>query len=162
MGIDDHLMSDGSLSKIAGTNSSSLSHGKWLVHVTRDRTVQLWDLTSDPPRKANVLKGDAARLTGASFSPDGRMLAACDLDGRVTVWAVASGERLKQWKLAGSVNAVAFAPDGKHLATANNNGTVNVLRLGDRFRITKRLSPLFQPLKRDPERQETARLLRAP
>ena len=65
-------------------------------------------------------KGPAASwLCCVSFSPDGRLLAASDWNGTVTLWDVASGQRkLTIVDHKAGVHWVAFAPDGRTLATA--------------------------------------------
>lgn len=74
----------------------------------------------------------------ATFSPDGRLLAAGDVAhtppqnrryrfGTVAVWDVASGKLL--WKLrtkAGAVTCVAFSHDGTMLAVGRETGTVTL------------------------------------
>jgi WD40 repeat protein/DNA-binding SARP family transcriptional activator len=67
-------------------------------------------------------------LIDLSFSPDGRLLAAANLDGTATVWHLASGERRLTLPIGGLVVAVAFSPDGKRLASA---GLDNTARLWD-------------------------------
>ncbi|MFG2291483.1 DNA-binding protein [Streptomyces sp. NPDC048595] len=79
-------------------------------------------------------------LTGEStsavaFSPDGRLLAAGDTNGWVTVWDGEGRRRLGQLNVADGrtsegraegVSAVAFSPDGRTLATAGKKGTVRL------------------------------------
>ena len=56
-------------------------------------------------------------VMGVSFSPDGRLLAAGDLSGRVTLWDVSSGETVATLGHEGDVSSVSFSPDGQLLAT---------------------------------------------
>jgi len=58
-------------------------------------------------------------VTSVDFSPDGRILAAGSMDGKVVLWNPRDGRRLAVLK--GHINAVTnvvFSPDGKFLASA--------------------------------------------
>ena len=59
---------------------------------------------------------------GAAVSPDGRLLAATEHDGRTSIVALASGRRVAHTAPAagGRVSGVAWAPDGKSFATADS------------------------------------------
>jgi WD40 repeat protein len=92
-------------------------------------------LSADPPPEAqradagkakNVPPDALARLgeerlrhpetvVALSFSPDGKLLASADKDGRVRLWDTATGRVRREWP-AGTGTAVAFTPDGKALA----------------------------------------------
>jgi WD40 repeat protein len=80
-------------------------------------------LQADRRRDASaLLSGAAGVLTGAAFSPDGRLFAAGDLGG-VRLWAV--GTRRQMGVLTGGggrVRGVAFSPDGRLLAAAGSDG----------------------------------------
>jgi WD40 repeat protein len=102
--------------------------------------VQLWDVTGRPTL-LRVLRGLRSinkypeAVTTAAFSPDGRLVAAGDINhtadlapyrlGSVAVWDVRSGKLL--WKVTtrhGWVSAVTFSPDGKTIAVAREDGVV--------------------------------------
>ena len=53
------------------------------------------------------------------------------LDGRLTVWDLTTGARLKDWALPEVVDGLALAPDGRHLAVGLGTGVVYVLRLAE-------------------------------
>ncbi len=62
------------------------------------------------------------RLSGLSFSADGKQLLACDRKTRVTVWSVPAGE--VSHRLEVKVNALvtaAFAPDGKSVVAGSQD-----------------------------------------
>jgi WD40 repeat protein len=60
-----------------------------------------------------------------SFSPDGKAVAACRLDGRIHVWEVASGgERCQLVGNPHGICSLCFAPDGKRLASGSPDGTL--------------------------------------
>ncbi len=76
-------------------------------------------------------KGPSASwVTSITFSPDGRLLAATDWNGTVTLWNVASGERkLTIADHRGGVLSAAFSPDGKSLATGSEDKILCVRKL---------------------------------
>ena len=65
-------------------------------------------------------------VESVAFSPDGKILAAGDFDGRVYLWNVASGGPTATLADPGSkgVGSVAFSPDGNILAAGDFNGRV--------------------------------------
>jgi WD40 repeat protein len=71
-------------------------------------------------------------ILAAAFSPDGQLLATCDTDCNVRVWAVNSGKLLLICRgHANWVRAVAFSPDGKTLASCSADGTIRLWDVRD-------------------------------
>jgi WD40 repeat protein len=56
-----------------------------------------------------------AVVVALSLSPDGKLLASTDVDGRVRLWDTATGKMRREWP-AVTGSAVSFTPDGKALA----------------------------------------------
>ena len=135
---------DGKTLAIGGQDIPRLITGPFL------RTVLLWDLRQDKAinvfrqelRVDDILKsGNLDGLRGLAFSPDGRLLAAADVDFRVRLIDVGTGH-VRQ-TLAGHTDVVpglAFAPDGKTLASGGFDRTVRLwdVRTGKELRILKR------------------------
>ena len=72
----------------------------------------------------------ASNLLGLTFSSDGRLLAASDWNGTVTLWNIATGQRepVKIGHKAG-VHSVAFAPNGSAIATGSEDRTLRMWNL---------------------------------
>ena len=92
-------------------------------------------LQADRRRDARALLfGAAGVLGGAAFSPDGRLLAAGDVNG-ARVWDVPARRQVALLPGAsGRVRSVAFSPDGRLLAGGDSGG-VPVWEIGARRRV---------------------------
>jgi WD40 repeat protein/DNA-binding SARP family transcriptional activator/energy-coupling factor transporter ATP-binding protein EcfA2 len=104
--------------------------------------VQLWNVAGAPHLVRRLIglhsaNGDSETVESAAFSPDGKLLAAGDVNhtpgrtpyrlGAVAVWSVATGR--VQWLVRnrdGWVHKVAFSPDGRSLGVAQEDGSVRV------------------------------------
>jgi hypothetical protein len=72
----------------------------------------------------------ASWLLSVAFSPDGRLLAAADWNGTVTLWDVATGERQRTiTDHQGGVHAAIFSPDGTTLATGSEDKSLRLWKL---------------------------------
>jgi WD40 repeat protein len=61
---------------------------------------------------------------GTAFSKDGRLLAQGRLNDSVSVWDLATGKEVGQFKgHSGIVDSISFAPDGKSIATGSRDTT---------------------------------------
>jgi WD40 repeat protein len=84
---------------------------------------KIWDVASR--RLIRPLLGHTDTVLGASFSPDGALLATCGGDNSIKYWDTTT------WEIASSftgqritVNTVAFLPTGKTLASTSFEGTL--------------------------------------
>jgi WD40 repeat protein len=78
-------------------------------------------------KQVHILKRiwKAHRTECVSFSPDGRLLAAANDVGLVSVWALGSGEKLRDFSgHAAEVTAIAFSPNGTLLASGSADSTI--------------------------------------
>jgi WD40 repeat protein len=111
-------------------HAAFLPDGKALLTAAEDATLSLWDIPTgrelrrfdpDPrPAKAGEARGRRGSLTGAfqvALSADGKRLATCYFQDRISVWDVQTGKELRRVKvLPGMPQALALSPDGKRLA----------------------------------------------
>ena len=78
-------------------------------------TSYLWDIAAD--KLIHTLPLPFGRLKSAAFSPDGRMLACGDWDGKLHVWnSLQAAEERVLTGLVGYVHCLAISPDNRLLA----------------------------------------------
>ena len=90
-----------------------------------DKTVMLWDVTTQKPVAA-ILAAHTRAVNSVAFSPDSTMLASASEDTSIILWDTTThmplGPALKGHN--GEVQSIAFSPDGKLLASASDDKTV--------------------------------------
>jgi WD40 repeat protein len=102
-------------------DSQTLATATRDVHSGKGRMIRLWQV---PGGKEKKHFGDQA-IQSLGFSPDGKVLAAGNEAGTISLWEVASGKELRQ--LRGherEVRSVVFSPDGKVLASCCFDGVI--------------------------------------
>lgn len=98
--------------------------GKMVIAGTKQGKLVFWDVGNQV--EGIVFAGPPRRITGLTFSPDGRWLAAAQ-EGEVRIWEVAT--RTIHRRLEGQGRAIVsltFSPDGSILATGRNDGTAKL------------------------------------
>ncbi len=118
--------------------------GRRLASVSADRTVKVWDAVTGQmvltrrgldivklwatAEEAKTSKGSGhTDLSGISFSPDGRYVAAPSGEKSVKMWdAETLQEVLTLNGHAGTVLCVSFSPDGRRIASGSEDRTVEV------------------------------------
>jgi WD40 repeat protein/serine/threonine protein kinase len=108
--------------------SAALSpDGKRIATAARE-TIGIWNAATG--QELTTLQQSQTRVATVQFSPDGRRIAAGNVDGTTTLWDVASGSELLNLRSLGEyLSGVSFSPDGRRLATSNLAGLVNVYAL---------------------------------
>lgn len=81
-------------------------------------------LSQLPQQAIEMVQG--SRVSGVTFSKDGRWLATGGYDGVVRVWETATGREMVQMAHEDRVSGVAFSPDGKRLVTTSWDRTAQV------------------------------------
>lgn len=77
-----------------------------------------------PKTIAQITPG--GRVSMVAFRPDGKWLAASNLDGSLSVWETETGREISRMQHAGQVGCVSFSPDGEHIITGSQDGTARV------------------------------------
>lgn len=101
-----------------------------LTHGEKRGTLAVWDLASG--QLLRTFDSASQDLNGASYSPDGTLIAAGNIDTIVRVWNAATGELVH--KLTGHTERVwstGFSSDGKILATAGADAHVKLWNVAD-------------------------------
>jgi WD40 repeat protein/beta-lactamase regulating signal transducer with metallopeptidase domain len=127
--------------------------GQHLASGGEDGQILVWDLDDGEPGKPrsfmNPEDGAPVRnflspstVDSLQFTKSGDRLLSADGKGRVCLWSVSSGERMKKWQFPGWIWQARFSPDESTIATANNDGTVYILRaqVGENAAASKSLN----------------------
>lgn len=93
--------------------------------------VRHWGLGEARPVEQTGLKGEGGFVNRMMASADGRSLVTFGMDGKLIVWDLATGMRVKAWELPEFVDAVALSPSGRFVAVGLGIGVVYVLRIAE-------------------------------
>jgi WD40 repeat protein len=129
--------------------------GRIIVSVADDMVCRLWDATSGKPLRE--LRGHKdvtphhfpSMLYVCAVSADSQLAATADRVGRIIVWEIESGQKLKEldapvmytWDpkqrrhAIGGIRSLAFSPDGKLLAAGGIGQIGNIDHLGGPSRL---------------------------
>ena len=120
--------------------------GTRLASGSKDKTVRLWDLTSED--EWITLQKHTGWINALAFSPDGTTLASGSTDKTVQLWDTATGEPLAT--LTGHINGIttlAFSPDGTTLASGSADGTIRFWNTGTGAPLPDRITEHTQSVK---------------
>lgn len=118
-------------------NALAIAPDRRSVLTASQRFVRLWDLASGFEIRSFASPDFISTVRAVSFSPDGRLAAACGGEhtdsenhptgGFALIWDVESGRELRRFVAEGSLSAMAFTADGRSLLL----GGTDFLRLWD-------------------------------
>jgi WD40 repeat protein len=113
---------------LALTGVCLASAGELLVTCGDDGALQAWDA---PAQALTTVRPAGRPITALCGSPDGTQIAACDADGRLTLYGVAGRKVTTRWtrRCPDPVAAATFSPDGSRLVTAGE--TVRIWHTGE-------------------------------
>jgi WD40 repeat protein len=89
-----------------------------------------FSLEGSKPTELAPLKGTALFASGVLPTPDGKQVLTRYLDGKVILWDLLTGKRLREWTFAEQLGGLALSHDSRHLAVGLGTGVVYILRLG--------------------------------
>jgi len=100
---------------------------------SKDNKIYLYNLNGDSLSESGSLEGHRGAITSLSFSPDGKYLAAGDVQRDIFVWDVPSKTiKIQGWVFhSAKVNSVAWTPDSLHLASGSLDGNIFVWSIED-------------------------------
>jgi WD40 repeat protein/transcriptional regulator with XRE-family HTH domain len=103
--------------------------GKQLATIGADGTSIIWDANTGQERlrlPGTTKPGDLYTEQRIAYSPDGKLLAACD-SNQLKIYDALSGELVRALSgHEGDVISIAFSPDGEYLATGGVDSTVRI------------------------------------
>jgi hypothetical protein len=94
-----------------------------------DGRIRLWDLKTQ--EQLWVQQENTDSITGAAFSPDGRLIATSSWYGSVMVWDASTGKRLRVFLIEDGADSVAFSADGRLMAVGEDHGFIRLRNTRD-------------------------------
>jgi WD40 repeat protein len=135
----DRSLTKATRAHLDGVKSVSFSpNGQWIASAGEDHTIKLWNRTGTLLKVLDLdrcipfkqpCQADKAIAYSLKFSPNSKILASANSDGKVRLWGL-NGEPMKEWSAhKGRVISVSFSPDGTVLATSGIDGLVKIWKL---------------------------------
>jgi hypothetical protein len=124
--------------------SSVSPDGRYLLNLSTDGTVRLWDLSTSA---LVATLGEKEAITTADFSPGVNSVATGDIFGWVRLYEISTGmEIMASQDHKGIIRKVAFSPDGNLLASADDVGMGVIRNFSSEQPLVEIFSPSGEPL----------------
>lgn len=109
-------------SMIANTSAQFSPGGEYILSGEKE-TLRLRDAKSGRIIRTFVDEG-TGQIDAVAFSPDGKYILSGSMDGKIRLWDVHTGEKLRQFVgHSDEVASVAFSPDGKRVLSGGDAST---------------------------------------
>jgi WD40 repeat protein/class 3 adenylate cyclase len=111
------------------------------IAVADQEGARVWNATTGKQLLTYSGHGEGARLSGITFSPDGKWIASAGNDATIQVWnSETGGELFTLVGHTGPTFGVSFSPDGQYLASSSVDRTVKI------WKLPKPGEPIGEPL----------------
>lgn len=98
--------------------------GKYILSASQDNDARLWNVLVDQKKRISTKMG---LLSSATYSFDGKYIAAVSYKGRGAVWSADSGVLVNEFKCPDSSStAIAFSRNSDKLAVASDNCNIRI------------------------------------
>lgn len=105
----------------------AFGRNRWLATGGGDRTVLVWDLSSEHPDEApRELAGHMQSVTSLAFTRDNEVLASASNDETIRLWRLDTGRELLLPGHDGVVSSLSLADNGTLLVSAGFDGTIRL------------------------------------
>lgn len=92
---------------------SLLWSGDWLIGVSEDSSIAIWD--SESGEIEAIFSGHTDFITDIAYNENTQRLASASHDGTVRIWDVTDGSQIGIFNYSARVEAVAWSPDGSKI-----------------------------------------------
>ncbi len=102
----------------------------YLLTGSDDKTVRMWDVQSG--RSVRILSGCKAGINNVKVSPSGQYVAGTDYGGKLSIWDVRNGKKLKEFSCnddndsTAIIHSMSYSPCGSTIATGGDDCSIRI------------------------------------